>query len=211
MTSSKSLSLAAFLLLALSGPSAQAAVLTLGTSASSVAVGGSFDVRLGISGLSNAAGDSLSAFDMDLLYNPAVFQLTGYHFLDTATARNQLDLPESGVLPFDGAALAYAGVIDAYGVSGNSDLVLDADQASGFTFLTLTFQALGNQVLSDISLVLNDPNLLFLDSQYGDLSVSYANTAVMVNVTGATVSEPATLALSALGLGLMLMMRSRCS
>ncbi len=44
--------------------------------------------------------------------------------MDPVTATNQLDLPEIDAFPFDGDVYEISnGVLDAYGVSGNTDTI----------------------------------------------------------------------------------------
>jgi len=189
--------------------SAQAVTVTLAPSSISVATGGSFGVSLSISNLTGAPGDSLSGFDVNLLFDPSFLELTGFTFTDAASNSNQLALPEPGSLPFSGDVTATAGIIDAFAVSGNSASVLDAAQLNSFDFLTLTFKALSATTLTEISLDTADPGLLFLDSGSGDLAVTFGNTVTAVTITGGgnTIPAPSSLVLILLGLGTAAFMR----
>ncbi len=184
---------AALLAAALPG---QAAVINLSSSASSVAVGQSFQVDFRISGLSAAAGDSLSGFDLNVLFDSAAVQLTGFSFLDAGGALNQLDLSEAASFGFLGNALASGNSIDVFGLSGNSAAVLDAGQAGAFRFLSLNFKALAPSAGTAIGLDLNDPNLLFVDSGAAALPYSVDRDSVRLAIGQSTqVPEPGTLLL----------------
>lgn len=123
-----------------------------------------------------------------------------------------MDLPEVGAFPFDGAAFDLGGVVDAYGVSGNLDFILDADQEDSFRFLGLSFTAVSETVSSSILVDLTDPFLLMLDSSFGDLSVDYSLSQVDINVSSATsVPAPGAFMLLAAGLPALILARRRLS
>jgi hypothetical protein len=151
-------------------------------SASAVNVGSSWSVSYDVSGLSNGAGDSLSGFDIDVLYDPAILFFSSFTFTDIASV-NQLEFAEVGASPFFGDAIAAAGVIDAFGISGNTVSVLDANQSDAFRFLTLTFTALQATAASVVSVNLSDLNLIFIDSNSVILPAQFANSLVSVTVT----------------------------
>ena len=190
------------LMLNLAANAAYATTIDISASNTNLTVGETFHVDFNISGLTNASGDSLSGFDFDILFDDSVFSLTGFDFTDPILGNNQLDLPEIGAWPFDGDVFDLGnGVLDVYGISGNSDLVLDADQATDFRFLGLTFLTIAEASSTSISIDLNDPSLLLLDSFWGDLNVNYESAQVDLTVsTNAPVPEPATILLFASGL-----------
>ena len=187
-------------------PAAQAATVSLTSSASSVAVGDVFTVRLGISDLSGASGDSLSSFDIALAFDSSAVSWLGFSFDDGASGQNQLDWPEAGSFGFLGDAFdGGAGSIVAFGLSGNSAAELDAQQADAFDFLTLSFRALAPTASALFSLDTSDPALLFVDSDAARLGVAFGSTAATVAIGsggGTGVPEPgsAWLVLGALGL-----------
>ena len=190
--------------------SAQAVTVTLAPASILVATGGNFEVSLSISNLTGTPGDSLSGFDVNLLFDPSFLELTGFKFTDAASNSNQLALPEPDNLPFAGDVTAAAGIIDAFAASGNSASVLDSAQLNSFNFLTLTFKALSATTLTEISLDTADPGLLFLDSGSGDLAVTFGNTVTAVTITGGgnnTIPAPSSLILILLGLGAAAFMR----
>jgi hypothetical protein len=181
--------------------SAQAAVVNLTASQSTVQLGGNVSLFLNISGLTPAA---LGGFDLDLSFNNAVFAFAGFSFDDGSTGLNQLDLAEPGKQAFAGGATDIGGGIDAFAVSGNSTAKLDADQADAFRFLTLNFTAIGLSAGTDLSVDLNDINLSFFDAEANPLNFSFATStaSVVVNAAngGGSVPEPATLPLAAAAL-----------
>ncbi|MBB4844966.1 hypothetical protein HNP55_003512 [Paucibacter oligotrophus] len=198
---------ASSLALGLLGPAAtQAApVVIVSASQSSVHVGESFSINFAIAGLSAGSQDSLSGFDIDVLINPALASLSGFSFVDPSSGANQLDLPEAGSFGFTGNASAGGGVIDAYGLSGNSAAALDANQADGFRFLSLMFTALAPSSAAEFRLDLGDPSLLFLDSGSNGLQMSYNPASAFVEITpnNGQVPEPGVLALALLALAAM--------
>jgi hypothetical protein len=184
-----------------------AATISLSTASSTYSVGQSFSVDFRIGGLTGNSGDSLSGFDLDVLFDSGLLKLTGYGFTDPSSNRNELDLPEAGSFGFFGEASATGGVIDAFGVSGNSAAALDAGQAGEFRFLTLTFEALAASASTAIQVDLDDPALLFLDSGSGDLATSFGTARVGFGIVSGTtaVPEPGSLALLLVGAGGMML------
>lgn len=191
--------------------SSSASIISVTPSASQVNVGDSFSVFFNISGLSSNAGDSLSGFDLSILYDPAVATFSGFSFNDPSSAINQLDLAELGAFPFAGDATAAGGVIDAFAISGNSPAILDSDQANAFQFLALSFMALAPSAGALISIDLNDPNLLFVDSGSGILPASFQSARASVSIvpSAQNLPEPATWILLAVGFVALTSLRQR--
>ncbi|WP_256080910.1 cohesin domain-containing protein [Massilia sp. YIM B04103] len=188
----------------------QAAVINLSASASSVAVGQNFNVDFRISGLSGALGDSLSGFDLNVLFDATAVQLTGFSFLDASGSVNQLDLSEAASFGFFGNAQASGNSIDVFGLSGNSAAALDAGQSDAFRFLSLNFKALAPRAGTAISLDLSDPNLLFTDSGSGSLPYTVNGDSVSLAIGQNTqVPEPGTLLLLLAALPALLLVRRR--
>ena len=177
--------------------SAQAAFVEVTASHASVNLGGVFSVHFGISGLTAASGSSLSGFDLNVQFDASVLQLSGYSFVDPASALDQLDLPEMGSPGAIGSVLASGGLIDVFDLSGNSEAVLDGLQADSFRFLSLTFTALAASSGSSILIDLVDPDLLFIDSSGGTLPVSFRSSSASITVEqgSAVLPEPAALGL----------------
>lgn len=176
---------------------AGAATISMTAAPASLAPGQNFSIRFSISGLTAAPGDSLSGFDLNVLYDSGRVQFNGAGFQDAASGFNQLDIPEAGSFGFFGEASSAAGVIDVFGVSGNSANFLDSVQSDQFQFLSLNFTALGVDGSTAIGIDMFDPNLLFLDSGNGDLSVNFANSsvAVVIGQGAGQVPEPQSLLL----------------
>lgn len=183
---------------------ASAATVNVSSSSSHVAVGSTVTLSFAISGLHQGGTGSLAGFDLDLHYDNSLLQFQGAGFSDAATGINQLDLPEAGQLGFLGDATAAAGVVDAFGLSGNSLAALDAQQADAFDFLTVSFIAL--QASSGTALVvdLSDPLLQFVDGNSQAINVNFASARAQLVIDaqggGGTLPEPTTpvLALAAL-------------
>jgi hypothetical protein len=198
--------------LAASLPS-HAAFIDVRTSAGSVQSNATFDVIFSVSGLTGAADDSLSGFDLDVLFDTTFLSFVSGSFVNGGGGSNQLALPEPGAFAFFGDAVANAGRIDAFGLSGNSAAVLDGAQAGAFDFLTLQFLALAETAATTISIDLTDPNLLFVDSTGGDLPVSLRSTAAQVSIATSqpptSVPEPGAASLLLIGLALTLASRTR--
>lgn len=170
---------------------AHASTIGVSVSTSAPSVGETFVVDISIFGLTSASGDSLSAFDFDIVYDDGQLKLTDYGFDDPALG-NQLDLAEVGKLAFVGEVLDLGGgLLDVYGLSGNSDTVLDTDQATAFRFLTLSFQALAPTSSTAIYIDLNDPSLMVLDSGFGDLAYSFSSSGATVAVSDQRNNVPA--------------------
>lgn len=188
-----------------------ASTISVTPSASQVNVGDPFSVFFDISGLTSTPGDSLSGFDLSIFYDPAVATFSGFSFTDPSSVINQLDLAELGAFPFAGDATAAGGVIDAFAISGNSPAILDSDQANAFRFLALSFIAVAPSAGTLISIDLNDPNLLFVDSGSGSLPVAFQNTRASVDVvqSAPNLPEPATWILLVVGSLALVSLRQR--
>ncbi|MGN6830066.1 cohesin domain-containing protein [Paucibacter sp. M5-1] len=185
---------------------AGAGTVSLSTGAGAINVGDSFSLRLKISGLSAAPGDSLSGFDLKLKFDNTVSAFLGADFVDAASGVNQLDHPEMAAFPFLGdAALVGADTVSAFGLSGNSPGLLDAQQLDAFVFLTLRFSALAESSSALFSLDLSDPGLLFADADSGVLAVDFDISRLSLSIGPGSnpVSEPPALALALSALLLM--------
>lgn len=183
-------------------PSYALPAVNVGSSAASGVVGSAWTVSFDISALGGGANQSLSGFDIDINYDPALLSLIGFSFVNPTTHDVQLDLVEAGKWPlFADVADLGGGVLDAYAVSGNSASVLDAQQLDAFRFLSLNFVALATGSAL-VSLDTNDPNLIFTDSDVNQMSVDFQHTSARFEIrpSGGQVPEPATWLLVGLGL-----------
>jgi hypothetical protein len=115
---------------------------------SDVLVGDPVDVGLVISGLGNYFPDSLSTFDLDVSFNPAILAFNSVAFGDPALG-DQLDLWGLGSWT---EVAPGVGMVNLYELSFDLPMDLDTLQIGDFTLATLTFDtlALGTSSL-DIS------------------------------------------------------------
>lgn len=117
---------------------ASAISLEFQPTAQTVNVGDSVSVNVVISGLGNA-NQIVSAFDLDVIYNPGILTATGVTFGGLLGDLSALPLPEA-----EADAVLSAGRIDFWELSWLSDAELRAlPQPDSFSLATLTFKALG--------------------------------------------------------------------
>lgn len=129
----------------------QAALLSLHPDPASVGVGASVEVALTVSGLGAGSAPSLSVFDVDLTYDPAVLQFDSVAFGDPVLG-DQLDL--SGLGTITGLDGSVAGAVNHFEVSLDLPADLDALQAGAFTLSVFRFTALSPGV-SPLNLSIN--------------------------------------------------------
>lgn len=160
-----------------------AALIDLSKTGPVAQVGDLFWINLSVGGLTSSPLDSISGFDVDLTFDPTVLKYTQVSFVDPGSARNELSLP-GGVLPFFGEVTeSSSGRLDLVGVSGNTALQLDAEQADAFAFVRVQFQLL-TATSSLVSLDLMDPNLLFSNSASGPADLQFRTPSVSIEVGG---------------------------
>lgn len=189
---------------------APAAVLNVSTTSAHVSVGQSFNVLFDVRGLSSAANDSLSGFNLDIVFDPLTVRLLNASFFDPASGTNQLAFSEAGSFGFIGQTAISGGVIDLFGISGNSAGVLDARQNDIFRFVTLTFETLASSSGTFIGVNLADPALLFTDSGAGGLPIAFDNSSVGIAIGPTAVPAPSSFALCMAGMiALLITMRRR--
>jgi hypothetical protein len=170
-------------------------ILSVSASSTTLSQSDSVTISYMIKDLTTLTGDSLSAFDLDILFDPTILVLSGFTFSDSGLG-NQLDFPELAGFGFAGDASALAGVVDVFGISGNSDSILDAQQANEFVFLNLTFDVISNFAATDIAIDLVDSNFQLLDSAFNDFNVLFESTSVSLNGSTTTpVPSPGTLSI----------------
>ena len=178
-------------LLVLIAQSPHAATLSLDPITQNATVGSPINVSLIITGLSDNAAPSLSTFDLDISFDPAILRLSSVTFGD-AVLGDQLDLFSLGNV--DTSTLG-VGTVNLFELSFDSASDLDSLQAGSFTLARLMFNALSEGV-SDLGISVNA-----LGDSLGDaLAVSPAAASVTTHAA-APVPLPASLLL--LGTGLL--------
>lgn len=173
---------------------AQALVVSLNPSATSIAVGGSVSVDVVISGLT-AANEIVSAFDIDILFDPSVLTSTG---ATNNGAPWNAPTDDPGFL-FDNSS---PGQVYISLLSFLDDATLAGIQNSdSITLATLTFDGLANGSTT-ISFGANAPfqrNVIGLD--FATLDADFGSTCIAVGTGSCNqVPEPASYALVALAL-----------
>lgn len=130
--------------------------LTFAPATQTTTPGDSVSVGLAISGLGDYAPDSLSTFDFDVRYDPAILDFTGAAFGDPVWG-DQLDLFGLGfnITDVDDSG---PGVVNLFELSWDLPDDLDALQPGSFVLATLDFQAIGTgtSLLTFDSIVLGD-------------------------------------------------------
>lgn len=121
--------------------------------------------------------------------------------MNPASSNNQLDLSEPGAFSFLGTVSATGGIVDTFGLSGNSPSFLDMQQLDSFVFLSLDFLALAAAANTTVAIDLSDPNLVFSDPTGGDLPIIFRNSSVNFQVTGDSNPIPSPGVLSLLMIG----------
>ena len=171
----------------------QAVTLSFDPLSQDVLVGDQVDVGLVISGLGDYSPDSLSTFDLDVSFNPAILAFSSVAFGDSdPLIGDQLDLFGFG-FPII-TTTPGIGSVNLFEFSLNTADELDGFQTDTFTLATLTFDtlALGTSPL-------NISTVWSLGDAYGD-PLTYSLGSGNITVTAAPVPEPATLLLLGSGL-----------
>lgn len=138
-----------------------------------------------ISGLSNLSGDSLSSFVIETRFDPTALSFDGVSFSDDALG-NQLDFDDIDPDTFgyySEVNLLDPNRIESFAASGNFDDVLDANQAFGFRFLTLTFTALNVSKVTTVDTLFSD----FVFGQNSSFVPSFNNSAVDITISNSSV------------------------
>jgi hypothetical protein len=165
-----------------------ATLISFNPSTQNVVLGNSFAVDLNISGLGDYSPESLGAYDLDILFDPAIIAFQNVVF------GTGLDIWGFSANPRD-AVISSPGILDIYEVSFDTEDDLNNFQAGSFTLATLTFGTL-TPGTSLLNILLND---LSDASGYLSLASDIENGSATVTST-APIPEPATLLLFSAGL-----------
>ncbi len=181
-------------------PAHAAVVLTVVPAVQNVSTGGHLSASIVISGLPASSAPSLSTFDFDLAFDPAVLSFASASFGD-AVLGDQLDLFALGSIT---AATPSGAAVNLYQLSFDTIDDLNALQAGTFTLATVLFDALESGT-SPLGLSVNA-----LGNAEGlPLSATVLGGTVTV-VPTSTVPEPSTAALLATALFGGFLFRKRC-
>jgi hypothetical protein len=157
-----------------------------------VSLGDPAAVEVFITGLGDYSPPSLSAFDLEITYDPSILSMTTVIFGDPILG-DQLDLFGLGGNP-QGVFNIAPGVENIFEISFDFPGDLEAFQASTFTLATLIFDTIspGSSLLSIYIYAISDASGYSL---YGDTETG------VINVTStAPIPEPATLLLLGSGM-----------
>lgn len=172
----------------LCNPAGAGPSLTFGPAAQTTTPGESVSVDLAISGLGDYAPDSLSTFDLDVRYDPAILDFTGAAFGDPVWG-DQLDLFGLGFNITD-VDDSVPGVVNLFELSWDLPDDLDTLQPGNFVLATLDFQAIGTGTspLTFDSIVLGDSwgASLAADCEPGAVTVVPVPGAVLLTSFGLT-------------------------
>ena len=181
--------------------SVQAISLVFDPSSQIVTIGGSAEVGIKISGLGDLIAPSLGTYDISIDFNPAVLAFNSVVYGDPILG-DQLDLFSFGSLT---ATTPGAGSVNLFELSLDSVDDLNNLQAADFILATLSYDAIGVGI-SPLTF-----SAVLLGDALGDaLTAIASNGSVTVeSAVTASVPEPSTIMLVALGLWLMGWNRAR--
>jgi hypothetical protein len=168
-------------------PTVSSHAISIGFSPASqdVAAGGSFQVDIVISDL---GGEIVSAFDLDVTYDPSILSATGVSFSDLLNGGDPF-------LSFQDSDISTPGLVDLAELSLLSDSELGAIQPDSFTLATLSFDA-SSPGASSLNFIFNSFNdVKGANAQVLQLDIGAGNVTV-----AASVPEPGTSLLFGVGL-----------
>ncbi|MGH8175349.1 MAG: cohesin domain-containing protein [Steroidobacter sp.] len=178
---------------------AEAIAIQLMPAATNVAIGDAFSIDVIVSDLHDA-GEIVSAFDLDLLYDANLLSATGVSFSAL------LGAPDVDAF---GGGVFTPGRIDFANVSLLTNAELLALQSDSFVLASLSFNALGAGVASLLFDALAPPGLALVGlDPFANLPLDHIGAAVVTVTAPTSVPEPGSLGLLALGLLGLLARRS---
>lgn len=171
-----------------------ASTIFVDPSSQGVASGSTAVVQIGFSRVGDLSPQFLSAFDIQLSYDPSLLTLLGVTHGDPVYG-NQLDLSGFGTMTFDDTFTP--GIVHLMELSFDSPALLEQQQLSRFTLATLSFQAAGAGQ-SPLALEVN-----MLTDQYGMSIQPSAVVGGSIAVGQSPVPEPAMFVLFGSGLAVL--------
>ena len=157
------------------------------------------EVAVRIEGLGAGVAPSVGAFDLDILFDPALLVPTAVAFGDPVLG-DQLDFGGFGSFT---VATPFPGGLNLFGVSLDPAALLDARQAPAFVLAAITFSARATGA-SPLDIVVNG----LVDSDASDLAVDDVRRS-SVDVVVAQVPEPELMLLIGGGAGAFVFRRRR--
>jgi hypothetical protein len=152
-----------------------------------------FAVDVFVSGLSGA-NEIVSAFDLDVTYDPSILGVTGFTFSTL--------LGDPTLFEADNGAVLSSGRIDFWALSYLSDAELVALlQPDSFTIATLSFRALGSGTTNLVFDPITLPGIDVKGLDAAPLSLEVSDASVTVVAQSNAIPEPSTILLCLLGFG----------
>jgi hypothetical protein len=160
---------------------AQAALIELVPSSSTVNLSDLFDFELQISGLGDGVAPSVGTYDINIFFDSSILQSNAVTFGDPLLG-NQLDIFGFGSIQ---SVTPIAGGLNLFELSLDLASDLDDFQAPAFTLATLTFQAIG------VGVSAVTPDVLALGDALGEpLEFQAAGPSVTVIPDTQQIPEP---------------------
>jgi hypothetical protein len=175
---------------------ASAITISLDPTSQTLGLGSLIEVDLRVSDLGNFVPPSLSTFDLDVLFDPAILSFNSVSYGDPVLG-GQLDIFGLGSLTLTTPSI---GSVNLFELSFDSAADLNNLQVGAFVLATLSFDTLAIGV-SPLSVLVN----VLGDADAAPLNASASGGSVTVNPS--VIPEPASLLL--VGAGLLAVIRRR--
>jgi hypothetical protein len=179
---------------------AQATSIDLSLDRNQINTGDSVTLQVRINGLNDLAAPSLGDYDVNLNYNPNIFNVETITWGD-ATLGDQLDL--SGFGSLKDQSNSNAGVLNLFELSFNDPWDLNSRQTGSFTLFSVLFSSIASGA-TDFSLDINA-----IGDEFGNSIDIDTLSNARVNVNTTPVPEPSSLILIMSGLALILLWKNR--